>query len=70
MMGFGEMLNDIELAAVLTYVRQSFGNDGELVSADDVRKVRDATKDRINFYTTDEILKAHPLKKDAPQPVK
>jgi mono/diheme cytochrome c family protein len=27
MMGFGGMLNDNELAAVLTYVRQSFGND-------------------------------------------
>jgi mono/diheme cytochrome c family protein len=70
MMGFGEMLNDIELAAVLTYVRQSFGNDGDLVSAEDVRKVRDETKDRINFYTTDEILKAHPLKRVAPQAVK
>ncbi|MGH7944552.1 MAG: c-type cytochrome, partial [Opitutaceae bacterium] len=63
MMGFGEMLNDIELAAVLTYVRQSFGNDGELVTADAVRNVREATRERVNFYTTEEILKAHPLQK-------
>jgi mono/diheme cytochrome c family protein len=62
MMGFGEMLNDIELAAVLSYVRQSFGNDGELVTADAVRKVREETKDRVNFYPADELLKAHPLK--------
>jgi hypothetical protein len=58
------MLNDIELAAVLTYVRQSFGNDGEPVTAEAVRKVRDATKGRVNFYTTEEILKEHPIKKE------
>ena len=62
MMGFGEMLNDIELAAVLTYVRQSFGNDGELVTAEQVREVREATRDRVNFFTTEEILREHPLK--------
>lgn len=61
MMGFGGMLNDIELAAVLTYVRQSFGNDGEIVSAEAVRKVREATKDRVNFYMTEELLKEHPI---------
>ena len=60
--GIGEMLNDNELAAVLSYIRQSFGNDGELVSAEAVRRVRAATRDRINFYTTEELLKEHPLK--------
>jgi mono/diheme cytochrome c family protein len=63
MMGFGEMLNDIELAAVLSYVRQSFGNDGELVTGESVRKVREATRARVNFYTAEELLKEHPLKK-------
>ena len=62
MMGFGEMLNDIELAAVLSYVRQSFGNDGELVTADAVRKVRDRIASRANFYMVDDLLKEHPLK--------
>jgi mono/diheme cytochrome c family protein len=61
MMGFAGMLNDIELAAVLTYVRQSFGNDGEPVSADAVRHIRDATRDRANHYMVDELLKEHPL---------
>jgi mono/diheme cytochrome c family protein len=61
MMGFGGLLNDIELAAVLTYVRQSFGNDGEPVSAEAVRKVREATRDRVNFYMGEELLKEHPL---------
>lgn len=63
MMGFGGLLNDIELAAVLTYVRQSFGNDLAPIAAEKVNKVREATKDRINFYLVEEILKEHPLTK-------
>jgi mono/diheme cytochrome c family protein/glucose/arabinose dehydrogenase len=63
MMGFGEMLNDIELAAVLSYVRQSFGNDGDLISAETVRKVREANRARVNFYTPEELLQQHPFKK-------
>ncbi len=62
MMGFAPLLNDEELAAVLSYVRQSFGNDGEFVSPEKVKQVREATKDRVNFYMVDEILKEHPLK--------
>jgi mono/diheme cytochrome c family protein len=62
MMGFGAMLNDIELAAVLTYVRQSFGNDGELVTAEAVRAIRQATASRANFYMVEELLKEHPLR--------
>jgi mono/diheme cytochrome c family protein len=63
MMGFGGMLNDNELSAVLTYVRQSFGNNGDVITSEQVRKVREATKDRVNFYTVEELLKEHPLKK-------
>jgi len=69
MMGFGGLLNDEEAAAVLSYVRLSFGNNGKLVSPDTVKKVREATQERINFYTTEEILKEHPLKA-APPPAK
>ena len=59
-----------ELAAVLSYVRQSFGNDGELISAEAVRRVREATKDRANFYMVEDILKEHPMvKREAPAPV-
>jgi mono/diheme cytochrome c family protein len=63
MMGFGEMLNDNEMAAVLSYVRQSFGNDGELITAEAVRRVREKTKDRTNFYMVEELLKEHPIKR-------
>ena len=68
MMGFGGLLNDEEAAAVLSYVRLSFGNNGKLVSPATVKKVREATKDRVNFYMTDELLKEHPLRaKGAPK---
>ncbi|MEQ1860290.1 MAG: PVC-type heme-binding CxxCH protein [Chthoniobacteraceae bacterium] len=63
MMGFAGLLNDDELAAVLSYVRQSFGNDGEFITPAAVKKVREATKDRVNFYMVEEILKEHPHKK-------
>jgi hypothetical protein len=66
MMGFGGLLNDDEAAAVLSYVRLSFGNNGKFISPATVKKVREATKDRINFYMTEEILKEHPLKAAPP----
>lgn len=63
MTGFAGLLNDNEVAAVISYVRQSFGNDGEFIDPALVKKVREATKDRANFYMTDELLKEHPMKK-------
>jgi len=63
MTGFAGMLNDNEIAAVLSYVRQSFGNDGEFITPGQVRRVREATRDRVNFYMADEILEEHPLKR-------
>ncbi|MFM7241778.1 MAG: PVC-type heme-binding CxxCH protein, partial [Opitutia bacterium] len=66
MMGFGGMLNDQEAAAVLSFVRLSFGNSGKVITPAQVAKVRAATKDRVNFYTAEEILKEHPLQAPAP----
>jgi mono/diheme cytochrome c family protein len=62
MTGFGGLLNDEEVAAVIAYVRTSFGNEAPLVSPGQVRAVREATKDRANFYMVDELLKEHPLR--------
>ncbi|MCM8530844.1 MAG: c-type cytochrome [Lentisphaeraceae bacterium] len=53
-------LNDKELAAVLTYVRNSFGNKASVISPQKVRSVRAATKKRNSFYTAEELLKVHP----------
>jgi mono/diheme cytochrome c family protein len=59
---FGGMLNDEEIAAVLTYVRNNFGNTAPAIKADEVQKVRAAEPGRMKLYNTDELLKEHPLK--------
>jgi glucose/arabinose dehydrogenase/mono/diheme cytochrome c family protein len=74
MTGLGQLMNDDEVAAVLTYVRQSFGNNLPVVKAAQVKKVRAEIKDKNNApYTVEEVLKQHPLgepAKDAPAPAK
>ncbi|GAB3234308.1 HEAT repeat domain-containing protein [Algoriphagus aestuariicola] len=60
---FEGMLNDSEVAAVLTYVRNSFGNQASPVSPDLVKQIREEIKDKEGFYSPDELLKAHPLEK-------
>ncbi len=47
--------HDEEIAAVLTYVRQAWGNNGDPVSREDVRKVRDATRGRTAPWKAEEL---------------
>jgi len=61
MTGFGGLLNDEELAAVLTYVRNSFGNQASPISPEKVKGVRAATAEKEGFYTPEELLKMHPM---------
>jgi mono/diheme cytochrome c family protein len=58
---FGGMMKDDEVAAVLTYVRNSFGNKAPAISSEKVKEVRATTKDKVNFYTPQELLKEHPM---------
>lgn len=60
---FEGMLDDEEVAAVLTYVRNSFGNRADPVRPETVKAVRENVKDKKGFYSPDELLKAHPLEK-------
>ena len=60
---FGGMLKDEEVAAVLTYVRNHFGNQADPITPAQVAQVREATKDRKMFYQTSDLLKEHPLEK-------
>ncbi|MEP6845723.1 MAG: cytochrome c [Panacibacter sp.] len=60
---FGGMLNDDEVAAVLTYVRNSFGNNAAPVSPVKVKQVRETIKNKVGFYTAEELLKKHPMEK-------
>jgi mono/diheme cytochrome c family protein len=59
---FGGMLKDYDIAAVLTYVKNSFGNKSGVITPDQVKKVRAATKDKVGFYSPEELLKMHPHK--------
>lgn len=60
---FEGMLNDDEVAAVLTYVRNSFGNKEPAISPNKVKEVRAAVKDKTGFYSPEELLRQHPLEK-------
>jgi len=48
---------DEELAGVLTYIRQSWGNEAEPIKPDLVKGVRNAMKDRKETWTPDELKK-------------
>jgi len=59
---FGGMLKDDEMAAVLTFVRNSFGNQADPIQPTQVKTIRDANQGRMMFFMTDELLKQHPMK--------
>jgi mono/diheme cytochrome c family protein/sugar lactone lactonase YvrE len=61
MTAFEALLNDEEVAAVLTYVRNSWGNQAAPVLPATVKRVRDANRDRSVFWKPEELLKAHPM---------
>jgi len=56
------LLNDSEIANVLTYIRSSFGNDAKPINAEFVMQVRGWIKDKKGFYSAEELLKEHPMK--------
>jgi mono/diheme cytochrome c family protein/glucose/arabinose dehydrogenase len=58
---FGGMLNDKEVAQVLTYVRNHFGNKASAITEEQVKKVRDATKGQQGILQVEQLLKEHPL---------
>jgi len=61
MPGFAGLLSNEEIAAVISYVRQSFGNNLPFVTPELVGKVRDATQQRADFYLIEDIMKEHPI---------
>ncbi len=62
----GAAMSDEQIAAVLTYVRSSWGNKAGPVSAGQVRNIRDITAKRTEHWTAPEILKLHPIKEIQP----
>ena len=61
MTAFRNLLKDDELAAVLTFVRNSWGNNASTISADTVKRIREETIGRTTFWTPDDLLAEHPL---------
>lgn len=61
MTAFKNLLKDNELAAVLTFVRNTWGNKSAPVSAESVKRVREETISRTTFWKPDELLAEHPL---------
>lgn len=57
----GAMLPDDQIAAILTFVRTSWGNQATPVTTEFVQATRTATRDRNTAWTAGEILKLHPL---------
>lgn len=61
MTAFKNLLNDDELAAVLTFVRNTWDNHASPISPETVKRVRASTIDRTTFWKPDELLAEHPL---------
>ena len=55
MVPWRDILNDEEIAAVLTYVRSEWGNKGDPVPLEEVKAVRAATEPRGAPWTADEL---------------
>lgn len=51
-------MNDMELAAVMTYIRTEWGNKAAPITADTVKAQREATKDRKEPYKSEELKTA------------
>jgi mono/diheme cytochrome c family protein len=49
--GTGQVMSDAEVAAVLTYVRSSWGNQASAVTPEEVARVRAATSSRTTPWT-------------------
>ncbi len=52
---FGGMLNNEEIADVLTFVRNSFGNRATPISPRKIEEVRVATQTKVGFYSPEEL---------------
>jgi mono/diheme cytochrome c family protein len=55
MAAWGKVLKDEQIAAVLTYVRNEWGNQAPPITKDFVSKIREQTKDRTEPWTAKEL---------------
>ncbi|MFK7934696.1 MAG: c-type cytochrome, partial [Saprospiraceae bacterium] len=57
---FEGLMNDEEVAAVLTYVRNTFENRASVITPEKVKTIRAEIAEKQGFYTAEELLEAHP----------
>ncbi len=53
---FEGLLKDDEVAAVLTFIRNSFGNEASVISTEKVKGTRASIEDKEGFYRPEELL--------------
>ena len=61
MTAFRDLLDDKEMAAVLTFVRNTWDNQASPIRPETVAKVRAETDARTTYWTPTELLADHPL---------
>ena len=66
MPAFGVKLKDDQIAAVLSYIRQEWGNQAAAITPEAVTAARDATKDHSSPWTSAELLAINTEDKAAP----
>ena len=62
-LNYMDVLEDDELAAVLTYVRNSWGNKASAITPQEVAKVRKEIKNVTGMYNPADLLKEHPYER-------
>ncbi len=68
MTGFRQLLNDEEIAAVLTYVRNSWSNRAKPVEASQVAKIRAIDRGDATFWHVNDLMAKYPLE-DGRKPI-
>lgn len=63
MTAFGKLLEDEELAAVVNYVRNSWGNQAGWVSPDKVAEVRSMSREQNGYWQASDLLSMYPMVK-------
>ncbi|CAH0998926.1 hypothetical protein LEM8419_00221 [Neolewinella maritima] len=61
MTAYGGLMSNEEMAAVLTYVRNAFGNEASMIKPEQIGTVRTATAGREGMYQAAELLREHPM---------
>ncbi|PQO25255.1 hypothetical protein C5Y96_25465 [Blastopirellula marina] len=68
MTGFRQLLNDEEVAAVLTYVRNSWSNRAKPITASQVAKIRAIDRGDATFWHVNDLMAKFPLE-DGRKPI-